>query len=150
MLGTMYKINFYENNFLHADFFFILLLSFADFFINILLSEQFFSKHHGDQSIKMFKNPDIVSLYLDPKCLQRLSADDKSHWKELNILINYNNCFHIQKRTLNLDLIEPLCYIFVKSDLQGLILHFCCQHVKWRYSNQCISRFLGKIIVAKQ
>ena len=49
-----------------------------------------------------------------------ISADDKSHWKELNILINYNNCFHILKRPLNLDLIEPLCYIFVKSEL----LHF--------------------------
>ena len=86
-------------------------------FIYILLFEQFFPKHH--QSIKLFKNPDFVSPYLGPKCLQRLSADDKSHWKELNILINYNNCFHILKRPLNLDLIEPLCYIFVKSDLQG-------------------------------
>ena len=122
MLGTMYEINFYKNNFLHADFFFILLLSFADFFIYILLFKQFFPKHH--QSIKLFKNPDFVSPYLGPKCLQRLSADDKSHWKELIILINYNNCFHIQKRPLYLDLIEPLCYIFVKSDLQGLILHF--------------------------
>ena len=72
--------------------FFVLLLSFADFSINISLLEQFFPKHH--QSIKLFKNPDFVSLYLGPKCLQRLSADDKSHWKELNILMNYNNCFH--------------------------------------------------------
>ena len=86
-------------------FFFILLLSFADFFINILLLEQFFPKHH--QSIELIKNPDFVSPYLGPKCLQRLSADDKSHWKELNILINYNNCFHILKGPLNLDLIEP-------------------------------------------
>ena len=114
--------NFYKYNFLHADFFFILLLSFADFFINISLFEQFFRKHH--QSIKLFKNPDVVSLYLGPKCLQRLSADDKRHWKELNILINYNNWFHILKRPLNLDLIEPLCYIFVKSDLQGYTSFF--------------------------
>ena len=91
-------------------------------FINILLFEQFFPKHH--LSIKLFKNPDFVSPYLSPKCLQRLSADDKSHWKELNILINYNNCFHILKRPLNLDLIEPLCYIFVKPDLQGYTLFF--------------------------
>ena len=89
-------------------------------FINILLFEQFFPKHH--QSIKLFKNPDFVSPYLGPKCLQRLSADEKSHWKELNILINYNNCFHILKRPLNLDLIKPLCYIFVKLDLQGYTL----------------------------
>ena len=88
-------------------------------FINILLFEQFFPKHHR---IKLFKNPDFVSPILGRKCLQRLSADDKSHWKELNILINYNNCFHILKRPFNLDLIEPLCYIFVKSDLQGYTL----------------------------
>ena len=62
-------------------FFSVLLLSLADFFINILLFEQFFPKHH--QSIKLFKNPDFVSPYLGPKCLQRLSADDKSHWKEI-------------------------------------------------------------------
>ena len=90
MLGTMYEINFYKYNFLHADFFHVL-LSLADFSINILLFKQFFPKHH--QSIKLFKNPDFVSSYLGPKCFQRLSADDKSHWKELNILINYNNCF---------------------------------------------------------
>ena len=103
-------------------FYFILLLSFAAFqvFINILRFEQFFPKHR--QSIKLFKNPDFVSPYLGPKCLQRLSADDKSHWKEWNILINYNNCFHILKRPLNLDPIELLCYIFVKSDLQGYTL----------------------------
>ena len=53
-----------------------------------------------------------------------LLADDKSHGKELIILINYNNCFHILKRPLNLDLIEPLCYIFVKSDLQGYTILF--------------------------
>ena len=126
MLGTKYEINFYKYNFLHADFF-IRLLSLADFFINILLFEQFFPKHH--QSIKLFKNPDFVSPYLGPKCLQRSSADDKSHWKELNILINYNNRFHILKGPLNLDLIEPLCYIFVKSDLQGYTSFFC-QHIK--------------------
>ena len=40
--------------------FFILLLSFADFFINILLFEQFFPKHH--QIIKLFKNPDFVEM----------------------------------------------------------------------------------------
>ena len=107
--------------------FFILSLSFAHFFINILLFEQFFRKHH--QSIKLFKDPDFVSPYLRSKCLQRLSADDKSHWKELNILINYNNCFHILKRPLNLDLIEPLCYILVKSDLQGYTSFFY-QHIK--------------------
>ena len=91
-------------------------------FINILFFEQFFPKHH--QSIKLFKNPDFVSLYLGPKMFARLSADDKGHWKELNILINYNNCFHVLKRPLNLDLIEPLCYIFVKSDLQGYTFFF--------------------------
>ena len=32
--------------------------------------------------------------------------------------------FSILKRPLNLDLIEPLCYIFVKSDLQGYTLFF--------------------------
>ena len=69
MLGTMYEINFYKYNFCMLIFF-ILLLSLADFFINILLFE-----HH--QSIKLFKNPDFVSPYLGPKCLQRLSADDK-------------------------------------------------------------------------
>ena len=117
MLGTMYEINFYKYNFLHADFF-SFFFSFADFFINILLFEQFFPKHH--QSIKLLKNPDFVSpKCLGPKCLQRLSADDKSHWKELNILINNNNCFHILKRPLNSDPIEPLCYIIGKSDLQG-------------------------------
>ena len=42
----MNEINFYKYNFLHADFFFIPLLSLADFFINILLFEQFFPKHH--------------------------------------------------------------------------------------------------------
>ena len=78
-------------------------------FINILLFEQFFPKHH--QSIKLFKNPDFVSPYLGPKCLQRLSADDKSHCRELNILINYINCFHILKRPLNLDLNEPLYHL---------------------------------------
>ena len=118
----MYEINFYKYNFLHADFFFSLLLSFADLFINILLLEQFFSKHH--QSIKLLKNPDLVSAYLGPKCSQRLLADDKSHWKELNILINYNNRFYILIRPLNLDLIEPLCYIFVKSDLRGYTSFF--------------------------
>ena len=107
--------------------FFILLLSLVDLFINILLFEQFFPKHR--QSIKLFKNPDFVSPYLGPKCLQRLSADDKSHLKELNILINYNNYFHILKGPLNLDLIEPLCYIFVKSDLQGYN-SWLCQHLK--------------------
>ena len=112
----MYEINFYKYKFLHAVFFFILFVIIC-FFINILLFKKFFPKHH--QSIKLFKNPDFFSPYLGPKCLQRLSADDNSHWKELNILINYNNCFHILKRLLNLDLIEPLCYIFVKSDLQG-------------------------------
>ena len=106
--------------------FFILLLSLADLFINILLFEQFFQKHH--QSIKLFKNPNFVSPYLGPKCLQRLSADDKSHWKELNILINYNNCFHILKGPLNSDLIEPLCYIFEKSDLQGYTSFFLPTH----------------------
>ena len=87
--------------------FFILLLhvSLADFFINILLFEQFFSKHH--QSIKLFRIQILSVRIIGPKCLQRLSADDKSHWKELNILINYNNCFHILKGPLNLDLIEP-------------------------------------------
>ena len=115
MLGTMYEINFYKYNFLHAVFFssFFVIIC---FFNNILLFEQFFPKRH--QSIKLFKNPDFFSLYLGPKCFQRLSADDKSHWKEFNILINYNKCFHILKILLNLDLIEPLCYIFVKSDLQ--------------------------------
>ena len=49
----------------------------------------------------------------------------RSLWKESNILINYNNCFHILKRPLNLDPIEPLCYIFVKSDLQGYTLFIC-------------------------
>ena len=121
MLGTMYEINFYKYNFLHADFFSILLLSFADFFINILLFEQFFPKRH--QSIKLLKNPDFVSPYLGPKCLQRLSADDKSYWKELNILINYKNCFHILKGPLNLDLIEPLCY-FCKVGLTRLYFIF--------------------------
>ena len=66
--------------------FFFLLLTSADFFSSILLFEQFFPKHH--QSIKLFKNPDFVSPYMGSKCLQRLSADDKSHWKEFNILIN--------------------------------------------------------------
>ena len=102
-------------------FFFILLLSFADFFINILLFEQFFPKHH--QSIKLFKNPDFVSLYLGPKYLKRLLADDKSHRNELNILMNYNNYFHILKRPLNLDLIEPLLY-FCKVGFTRLYLFF--------------------------
>ena len=100
-------------------FFFFILFVIICFFINIFFFKKFFPKHH--QSIKLFKNPDFFSPYLGPKCLQRLSADDKSHWKELNILINYNNCFHMLKRLLKLDLIEPLCYIFVKSDLQGYI-----------------------------
>ena len=123
MLGTIYEINFYKYN-VCMLIFFILWLSLADFFINILLFEQFFLKHH--QSIKLFKNPDFVSPYLGPKSLQRLSADDKSHWKEneINILINNNNCFHILKAPLNLDLIEPLYYTFVKSDLQGYTLFF--------------------------
>ena len=58
-------------------FFFLVIIC---LFINILLFEQFFPKHH--QNIKLFKNPDFFSPYLGPKCLQRLSADDKSHWKE--------------------------------------------------------------------
>ena len=90
MLGTMYEINFYKYNVLHAIFF-ILLLSFADLFINILLFEQFFPKHH--QSIKLFKNPDFVSPYLGPKCLQRLSADDRiKHSNKLQQFSNLLNC----------------------------------------------------------
>ena len=94
-------------NFLQAVFLFFCynLLTFSLIFC--------FLKHH--QSIKLLKNPDFVNLYLGPKYLQRLSADDKSHWKELNILINYNNCFNILKRPFNLDLIEYLYYSFAKT-----------------------------------
>ena len=112
------KSIFTSKTFCMLIFFSILLLSFADFFINILLFEQFFPKH--PQSIKLFKNPDFVSPYLGPKCLQRLSTDDKSHWKELNILIIYNNCFHILKNAS----FRPRCYSFVKSDYHGYTSFF--------------------------
>ena len=106
MLGTLYM----KYNFLNAFFSFFCynLLTFS-------LKHVFcFSKQH--QSIDLLKNPDFASPYLGPKCLQRISADDKSHWKELNILLNYNNCFDILKRPFKFDLIKPLCYIFVESD----------------------------------
>ena len=38
------KSLFTKYNFLHAGYFFMLLLSFADFFINILLFEEFFQE----------------------------------------------------------------------------------------------------------
>ena len=122
----MYEINFYKYNFLHADLFSFFCYRLLTFSLIFCFLNSFFPKHH--QSIKLFKNPDFVSPYLGPKGLQRLSADDKSHWKELHILINYN-CFHILKGPLNLDLTEPLCYIFVKSDLQGYTSFFC-QRIK--------------------
>ena len=40
----------------------------------------------------------------------------KSHLKELNILINCNNYFYLLKIPFNLDLIEPLSHVYVKSD----------------------------------
>ena len=119
----MYEINFYKYNFLHADFF--------SFFCYHLLTSSLifcFSNSSFRNTTRVSNCLDFVSPYLGPKCLQRLSADDKSHWKQLNILINFNNCFQILKGPLNLDLIEPLCYIFVKSDLQGYTSIFC-QHI---------------------
>ena len=79
-VGNIIYINFYKYNFSHAVLFFHSFVIICCLFINILLFEQFFPKHH--QSIKLFKNPDFVSPYLGPECLQRLSADDNSHWKE--------------------------------------------------------------------
>ena len=82
-------------NFLHAVLFSFICYSLLTF---SLIRVFCFSKQH--QSIKLLKNPDFVSTYLGPKFLQRLSADDKSHWKELNILINYSTCFNILRECL--------------------------------------------------
>ena len=104
----------YKYNFLHAVFFipWFNLLTFSSIFC--------FSKHH--QSIKLSKNPDFVSPYLGPKCLQSLSANYKSLWKELNILINNNNCFNILKYRLIQTSLNPSVIFFVKSDIQGCTL----------------------------
>ena len=54
-----------------------MLMSSADFF-KINFFEKFFQEHY--QSIKQNVGPD-----LDINCLQRLSAEDKSHLKELTL-----------------------------------------------------------------
>ena len=44
------------------------------------LNAEFFSLPSGSQTVWIQIRPDILSgLDLDPNCLQRLSADDKSH-----------------------------------------------------------------------
>ena len=77
--NILYEIIFYKYNFLHAGYFFMLLLSFADFFINI-----FFSKNSFKNNIRVSNclDPDqdghSFSPNLGPNCLYRLSAEDKS------------------------------------------------------------------------
>ena len=66
-------------NSLHAGWFFMLLLSSADFF-KINFFKKIFQEHY--HSVKQFGSRSgqySVSPYLVPNCLQRLSADDKSH-----------------------------------------------------------------------
>ena len=65
----------------------MLLLSSADLFFKINLFKKFFQENY--QSVKQFQmKTDILSDRhfvgpdLGPNCLQRLSADDKSHSKE--------------------------------------------------------------------
>ena len=61
----------------------MLLLSLADFFINILLFEELFK---NNIRVSNCSDPDqdghSFSPYLGPNCLHRLSADDKSRCEQ--------------------------------------------------------------------
>ena len=63
-------------NSLHAGYFFMLLILSADFFSNLT-----FSKYSLRNTIRVSNGLDLdqnIGPYLDPNCLQRLSAEDKS------------------------------------------------------------------------
>ena len=69
-------------NTFHAGHFHMLLLSFADFFKNELFSEMNFSFQKILSGTISVSNG--LDSYLGPNCLQRLSADDKSRYKQGN------------------------------------------------------------------
>ena len=63
--NILYEIFFYKHIFFHAGYFSMLLLSFADFFINILLFEEFFQEQISEcQTVRIQIRMDIHSVLI--------------------------------------------------------------------------------------